>query len=67
MPFTQADVDTLDAQYKLGAKRFRFQDREVELDIDMYLKLRSLMLDDIAQQSGQRPVRQVRIFTTSGY
>jgi hypothetical protein len=67
MPFTQTDIDNLDAQYKLGAKRFRFQDREIELDIDMYLKLRTLMQDDVARQNGQQPVRHVRIATGSGF
>ena len=29
--FTQSDRDTLDALYKQGAKRVRFQDRDYEL------------------------------------
>ena len=66
--FSQADRDTLDALYKQGAKRVRFQDRDFELQsVDDYVKLRHLMDNDIAQASGQQPVRQVRIYTTNGW
>ena len=68
MPFTQTDLDTLDALYKQGAKRVRFQDRDFELQsVDDYVKLRHLMHNDIAQAGGQQPVRQVRIYTTNGW
>lgn len=66
--FSQSDRDTLDALYKQGAKRVRFQDRDYELQsVDDYMKLRHLMDNDIAQASGQPPVRQVRIYTTNGW
>jgi len=53
MAFTQTDLDALDAARKQGARRVRFQDREFEFDsVDDYLKLRNLILNDIAQQSG---------------
>jgi hypothetical protein len=65
--FTQADLDSLDAQYKQGARRFRFQDRDFELQtIDDYIKLRNLMNNEIAKQ-GAQPVRQVRVYTGSGW
>ena len=68
MPFSQADLDALDAARKQGAKRIRFQDRDFEFDtVDDYIKLRSLILNDIAQQSGPQQVRQVRIYTKSGW
>jgi hypothetical protein len=68
MPFTQADLDALDAARKQGAKRIRFQDRDFEFDsVDDYIKLRNLILNDIAQQDGPQPVRQVRIYTNSGW
>ena len=68
MPFSQADLDTLDAARKQGAKRIRFQDRDFEFDtVDDYIKLRNLILNDIAQQSGPQQVRQVRIYTKSGW
>lgn len=68
MPFTQADLDALDAARKQGARRVRFQDREFEFDsIEDYLKLRNLILNDIAQQTGPQQVRQVRIYTTNGW
>ena len=68
MPFTQTDLDSLDAARKQGARRVRFQDREFEFDsVDDYLKLRNLILNDIAQQSGPQQVRQVRIYTTNGW
>ena len=68
MPFTQADLDALDAARKQGAKRIRFQDRDFEFDtVDDYIKLRNLILNDIAQQSGPQQVRQVRIYTKSGW
>ncbi len=68
MPFSQADLDALDAARKQGAKRIRFQDRDFEFDtVDDYIKLRNLILNDIAQQSGPQQVRQVRIYTNSGW
>jgi len=68
MPFSQADLDALDAARKQGAKRIRFQDRDFEFDtIDDYIKLRNLILNDIAQQSGPQQIRQVRIYTNSGW
>ena len=68
MPFSQADLVALDAARKQGAKRIRFQDRDFEFDtIDDYIKLRNLILNDIAQQSGPQQVRQVRIYTKSGW
>ena len=68
MPFTQGDLDALDAARKQGAKRIRFQDRDFEFDtVDDYIKLRNLILNDIAQQSGPQQVRQVRIYTNSGW
>ena len=49
-------------------RRVRFQDREFEFDsVDDYLKLRNLILNDIAQQSGPQQVRQVRVYTTNGW
>ena len=66
MAFTQADIDALDAARKQGAKRIRFQDREFEFDtVDDYIKLRNLILNEIAQ--GTQRVRQVRIYTNSGW
>ena len=63
MPFTLTDVDNLDAQYKQGAKRVRFQDRDFELQsVDDYIKLRNLMLNDAAL-GGPQQIRQVRIYT----
>jgi hypothetical protein len=35
--------------------------------VDDYLKLRNLILNDIAQKSGPQQVRQVRIYTTNGW
>jgi|GEM_PF-592354 len=68
MPFSQSDLDALDAARKQGAKRIRFQDRDFEFDtIDDYIKLRNLILNDIAQQNGPQQVRQVRIYTDSGW
>ena len=68
MPFSQADLDALDAARKQGAKRIRFQDRDFEFDtVDDYIKLRNLILSDIAQQNGPQQIRQVRIYTNSGW
>jgi hypothetical protein len=68
MAFTQTDLDALDAARKQGAKRIRFQDRDFEFDsVDDYIKLRNLILNDIAQQSGPQQIRQVRIYTGSGW
>jgi hypothetical protein len=68
MPFSQADLDALDAARKQGAKRIRFQDRDFEFDtVDDYIKLRNLILNDIAQQNGPQQIRQVRIYTNSGW
>ena len=68
MPFSQADLDALDAARKQGAKRFRFQDRDFEFDtVDDYIKLRNLILNDMAQQNGPQQIRQVRIYTNSGW
>ena len=68
MAFTQTDLDALDTARKQGAKRIRFQDRDFEFDsIDDYIKLRNLILNDIAQQNGPQQIRQVRIFTTNGW
>ncbi len=68
MPFTKSDLDALDAARKQGAKRIRFQDRDFEFDsVDDYIKLRNLILNDIAQQTGPQQIRQVRIYTNSGW
>ena len=68
MAFTQSDLDALDTARKQGAKRIRFQDRDFEFDsVDDYIKLRNLILNDIAQQNGPQQIRQVRIFTTNGW
>ncbi len=68
MPFTQADLDALDAARKQGARRIRFQDRDFEFDtVDDYIKLRNLILNDLAQQNGPKQIRQVRIYTNSGW
>ena len=68
MAFTQTDLDALDTARKQGAKRIRFQDHDFEFDsIDDYIKLRNLILNDIAQQNGPQQIRQVRIFTTNGW
>ena len=68
MPFSQTDLDALDAARKQGAKRIRFQDRDFEFDtVDDYIKLRNLILNDIAQQNGPQQIRQVRIYTNSGW
>ncbi len=68
MAFTQSDLDALDAARKQGAKRIRFQDRDFEFDsVDDYIKLRNLILNDIAQQNGPQQTRQVRIYTNSGW
>jgi hypothetical protein len=68
MAFTQADIDSLDATHKAGLRRARFADRDVEWEtVDDYLKLRNLMVNDVAQQSGPPQVRQVRVGTTSGW
>jgi hypothetical protein len=68
MAFTQTDLDALDTARKQGAKRIRFQDRDFEFDsVDDYIKLRNLILNDIAQQNGPPQIRQVRIFTTNGW
>ena len=68
MAFTQSDLDALDAARKQGAKRIRFQDRDLEFDsVDDYIKLRNLILNDIAQQNGPQQTRQVRIYTNSGW
>lgn len=56
MPFTRSDLDQLDAQYKLGARRFRFQDRDYELQtVDDYIKLRGMMTNEVAPASSQFP------------
>lgn len=68
MPFIQSDLDALDTARKQGAKRIRFQDRDFEFDsVDDYIKLRNLILNDIAQQNGPQQIRQVRIYTKSGW
>ena len=68
MPFTQSDLDTLKALYKQGAKRVRFQERDFELlSVDDFIKLCHLIENDIAQQGGGQQIRQVRIYTTSGW
>ena len=68
MAFTQTDLDALDTARKQGAKRIRFQDRDFEFDsVDDYIKLRNLILNDIAQQNGPQQIRQVRIYTNSGW
>ena len=68
MAFTQSDLDALDAARNQGARGVRFQDRDFEFDsIDDYIKLRNLILNDIAQQNGPQQIRQVRIYTRSGW
>jgi hypothetical protein len=35
--------------------------------VDDYLKLRNLILNDVAQQTGPLQVRHVRFYTTTGW
>ena len=69
MAFTQADLDNLDATYKLGAQEVHFSDGRVAkmFGVSDYITLRELIQGEIANQSGPTPIRQVRIFTTQGY
>ena len=68
MPFTQADLTKLDAARAQGARRVHIQDRDVEFDsVDDFIKLRNLILNDIAQQTGPQQVRRVEIYTRSGW
>jgi pyocin large subunit-like protein len=66
--FIQTDVDNLDAKMAQGARRIRTQDgREFEfISVDEYVKLRNLMLNEIAQQ-GTTQIRAVRVYTTNGW
>ena len=68
MAITQADIDAFDAQYKMGVRRFRYQDRDIELFCaEDALKLRNWLAAEAAKQSGQQPVRQVRVYTSNGW
>jgi len=67
MAWTQTDLDTLDVAYKQGARRVRIGERDIEFhSVDDYIKLRNLISNELAAQ-GPQPVRQVRVFTTSGW
>lgn len=68
MPFVQADVDALDAAYKSGALIVRLADgRTVTYrTVPEYLRLRSAMLEDIADAAGMTVVRFVKVGHASG-
>jgi len=66
MPFTQTDLDALDAARKQGARRVRFQVASSNSIRGRLFEARNLILNDVAQQSGPQQVRQVRIYTTNG-
>ncbi len=69
MPFTQADLNALDAARKQGLRAIQFPDgRKAEFDsVSDYIALRNLILNDITAQTGPQPVRQVRIFSSNGW
>jgi hypothetical protein len=68
MPFTQTDIDALDAAYKQGARQIRSADgKTLEFhSVDDYIKLRNLMQNDASSTSAPA-VRMVRTYTDSGW
>ena len=68
MPFVQADIDALDAAYKVGAIRVRLADgRETEFrSVAEYQELRRAMATDIALAVGTPASRLVRMGHSSG-
>lgn len=66
MPFTQSDIDALEAVIKTGGKVVRFQDRTVEYQTTgEMLKALALMTGSITTSPPIR--RQTRIYTSSGW
>lgn len=68
MPWTQADVDALDAAYKSGAEQTTLADgRSVRLrSYEEYLALRRLMQDEIAGAAGVTVSKLVRVGLSRG-
>lgn len=61
MPFTQADIDALDAAFKTGASSLRTADgKQVTYrSLEEYERLRARMAADVAPSSGSRVTRSV--------
>jgi len=68
MPWTQTDLDTLDAAYKTGAEMVRLADgRTHQLrSIEEYRELRGMMVAEIGQAAGQTSSRLLRVGHASG-
>jgi hypothetical protein len=68
VPFTSNDLATIDKAIAAGARSVRFQDREVEYaSMDDLLKARTEILNELSAQTGPQPIRQVRVYTGSGW
>ncbi len=68
VPFVQADVDALDAAYKSGALVIRTADGRTHTlrTVDEYLRLRGLILAEIAEAAGMTVNRLVKVGHASG-
>ena len=67
MVFTQAMLDALDAARAQGAREITFKDQRFVFDsVEDYIKLRSIIKNELAQASAQ-PIRQVQIYTDNGW
>lgn len=68
MPWTSSDLANIDAAIASGTRRVRQGDKDREYASMEELKsARMEILNYLAQLSGPQQVRQVRIFTDSGY
>ena len=68
MPWTSSDLANIDAAIASGTLEVRQGDKTMRYRSVQELKeARTEILNDIAQNSGAPQVRQVRIFTDSGY
>jgi hypothetical protein len=67
MPFTDAQIQTLRDALASGVRRVKFGDRELEFRSAEELKIAIAAAEaDIAKNSGNRTVRQIRISTQKG-
>jgi len=68
MAFLQSDIDALDAAFKTGVSMIKAADgREMQFrSVEGYLKLRGLMLGEVAALSAIQPIRQTRFFSSKG-
>lgn len=68
MAWTQSDLDAIDKAIASGTEEVKFADRSVRYrSVSDLMKARAEIINNLAQQSGPKQTRQIRVFTDSGW